>query len=1025
MARDIATESSPNQPFAERVLMHAHGRAVATARNIAAPDGGNVVASERLKAVQMVRDLWDLAYQAERGDEKARRQLNDTMRDVVAQANQKRELEARLKSHSLSDGERAAIEGALRALPWGDREVFTCAQLLNSDSMVLTAAEHTEREQTLPSASDQMRAAIKSLLEGRSMEEQKTQLAALKEAAQKMRISILTTVHPTNYRSVDGRRMEQQQAAVATQYSEYPPEELAGALKPSVPTDDNGFTSGMRAAMDAVWDQTGLRAPGDDSPIRTLTPHGKAQTSFDAELVTDQEAWEGILNNYALSLEGMLEGLMEAKKDFPRHAAALGEIADTLHARRDEMLEARRWVGADRDGRANSDHETLRRLTNLDEISNTMRMMGSDAQATVRPKADMRQNSEIHRESIGYILRYRLQEEGPGGDMADWLVRHGFTPDFDLITANDPRLEARFYSELINTRHFRLLNGFSFDNQEQVLMPLRRVIEQDKKFNPDGSLTKDARSEHFQTLVDMRLKEVIESFRCLKTAAERCGPYGDASAPIDRYQIANFETPADYLAVMALMKETGVITMSYAPTGGRTAGGRPQYTARVESAKVAIQPLFETVADLQAAPETIAAIRGDAFYELDNGTHVRLPSASLVECLRESRARQLGVPVEEVPENEGMPIMQGYSDSGKNDGYFAAQWNLYQVGRHGRVLHGFGQREARGGAFDVPGLLAQIMNPAIAESGVFDFTVQGHQMVDVASSHQGTQFLASAMTGMLSAMTQAKTRDKGLSTEPFPYDAGSPQHALMEDIAAMASEHYRRIVVNDAEAASAFINNVPGNKAISTRPTIRFSSSKNAWDKNRAIGVEYGGYTGGLPIQMLGNGEALMQAAESRDGLCMLQSMYQESPLVRAIVERMARDIGRNFQPELARDYAATIEQAGNPGVAAFVENGIASLTRLEKALGQIRGQKVERFQPEPRLKEVIGTMAQSLRLALAQDHAAHGKPGAGSLQERALNEATAAVVTAYHDPRPQDMAWAHQQALGNKWYAGQSLQIA
>lgn len=989
-----AQNQSPSQPLAERLLKQNHSRSV-----IKAPVG---LRDERLQAVRAARELWDLAYAAEKGDETARQELTNVMRQIVRGG-------------------------------WNDRELFTYAQLLSSDNLQLTAAEHVDRERTLPSAKEQMKTTLRAQLEGKTIREQNEVLDQFQNAAERMVISILSTVHPTNYRSVLGRRLEERQAQRADAYAQdYGPEAMAEELKASVP-DHEGFASVLRPGIDAVWEKTGVRRPEDDEPIGSITPHGKAQATFEDELVTDQEAWEGLATNFGVALEGMIEGLKELKSEYPRLGARLDRIANTLSERREDILQARRWVGVDADGRANSTHETFNAVTNIRTVQSIMEAKGSEYNVTVLPKADMRQNSELHKEALGYLLRYRLAVEGPGGSMADWLTRHGFEPDFDLLTANDPRTQARFYSELINTRHFTLLNGISFDNAEQVQYPLRRIIEEDKRYERDENgavimqggqpvLTADAKGPNFQALVDMRLGEVMECFRRFQAAARVVDDYGKPGAVADRYQIANFATPADYLAVMALMKETGVVKMAYEEIPGQMApNGRKKYHAHVAHAKLAIQPLFETVADLEAAAETLAYIRGDKPYELDrpspyspdnSSASVTLPSSSLVDTLRASKARNTGVPLDEVAENEGLPVMQGYSDSGKNDGYLAAQWNLYKAGQHGRVLHGFGQREARGGAFDVPGLLAQIMNPAIAESGVFDFTVQGHQMVDVASSGQGAQFLASAMTGMMNAMVSAEQ-----GKAPFPYAENSPQHRVMDAMSSMASANYRTLVVNDGEAASAFINGVPGNKSISTRPTIRFSSSKDAWDKNRAIGVEYGGYTGGLPIQMLGVGEALQDVIGRRGGLELLQQMYQESPLNRAIFERMARDLGRNFQPELVREYAATIEASGNPGVRQFAERGIASLEALENALGQIRQRPVERFQEEPRLKEVVGTMGQALRLALTEHRVSTPKAfGAGSLMERALNEATATVVTAYHDPRVEDMAWAHQQSLGGKW---------
>ena len=104
---------------------------------------------------------------------------------------------------------------------------------------------------------------------------------------------------------------------------------------------------------------------------------------------------------------------------------------------------------------------------------------------------------------------------------------------------------------------------------------------------------------------------------------------------------------------------------------------------------VAVVPLFETIADLQTAPETVQTLLADERY-----------------------ARRVA------DRGQRLEIMVGYSDSGKDGGYLAAQWAIYRAqeelaavargaGIELTIFHGRGGSAGRGGGPTHAAILAQ------------------------------------------------------------------------------------------------------------------------------------------------------------------------------------------------------------------------------------------------------------------------------------------------------------------------------
>ena len=179
-----------------------------------------------------------------------------------------------------------------------------------------------------------------------------------------------------------------------------------------------------------------------------------------------------------------------------------------------------------------------------------------------------------------------------------------------------------------------------------------------------------------------------------------------------------------------------------------------------------IVPLFETVDDLEVAPETLRKL-----FELD------AYRSHLVTC-----------------DNHQM-VMIGYSDSNKDSGYLAANWALYKAQEnlaavcreHGITLtlfHGRGGSVARGGG---PANRAIRAQPPGTVNGRFRLTVQG----EVISAHYGNPHLAHRN---LEQLVNAVLLASAPSSIHHTSEHIQEWRAAMDHMSTLARQEYRALV---------------------------------------------------------------------------------------------------------------------------------------------------------------------------------------------------------------------------------------
>ncbi len=177
---------------------------------------------------------------------------------------------------------------------------------------------------------------------------------------------------------------------------------------------------------------------------------------------------------------------------------------------------------------------------------------------------------------------------------------------------------------------------------------------------------------------------VLDTFRAVRTIQLEMG-----ERAVSTYIVSMTTTPDDLLRVLLLAREAGLIDLAADPPESR----------------LDVVPLFETLDDLERAPEVMRALLDDPVYR-----------------------RQLAA------RGNRQEVMIGYSDSGKDAGILASSWALYQgqealaaLFREARVdlllFHGRGGSVGRGGGSPVARALAAL--PPGTVNGRIKITEQG------------------------------------------------------------------------------------------------------------------------------------------------------------------------------------------------------------------------------------------------------------------------------------------------------------
>ena len=324
---------------------------------------------------------------------------------------------------------------------------------------------------------------------------------------------------------------------------------------------------------------------------------------------------------------------------------------------------------------------------------------------------------------------------------------------------------------------------------------------------------------------------------------------------LDTVVVSGTRSPADVLTVLELAEDAG--------------------------ADVLPVPLFETIEDLRAAPETVETLLSARFF------------SDLVDARRR------------------LEVMVGYSDSGKDGGYLTAQWEIYRAqealaevaARHGAeltIFHGRGGSAGRGGGPTHAAILAQ---PAGHPPGRLKVTEQG----ETISFKYGLPGLAYRNLEAALAATLLAAFPEAIGVTP-------PEGAreLMASMSERAFDVYRALVWEDEEFVPFFRAFTPIDELalleIGSRPARRSTDEDYlaslraipwvfAWTQNRCL----------LPA-WYGCGTALANAMGDSGGRQHLRGLYAEWPFFRSLVDNVEMTLAKSSF-EIARGYLPLVPE--------------------------------------------------------------------------------------------------------------------
>lgn len=355
-------------------------------------------------------------------------------------------------------------------------------------------------------------------------------------------------------------------------------------------------------------------------------------------------------------------------------------------------------------------------------------------------------------------------------------------------------------------------------------------------------------------------EETIELFQILKRAVDFYG-----TELIGPYIISMTRGAADILAPMLLAYWFGLAL---------------QADGEVEG--LAFAPLFETRADLKAAP----AVMEKLFSHPQYAVH-----------LDRLHRRQT--------------IMIGYSDSNKDAGYLAANWELYQAQeslaescRQSDVVltlfHGRGGTIARGGGPANRAILAQ---PPGSVGGRIRVTEQG-EVIDERYAHPAIarRHLEQVVHSVIMASVPEKYQEQ---RKPRP-----EWRAAMDELATVSFRAYRELIFETPELLTYWSQATPLNEIsqmhIGSRPARRRAQA--TFDALRAIpwGFSWMQSRHVLP-GWYGIGHALAAYGAPVERRNQLQEMYREWPFFRVVIDNAQLSMAK-ADMGISRLYAGLVE---------------------------------------------------------------------------------------------------------------------
>lgn len=387
-----------------------------------------------------------------------------------------------------------------------------------------------------------------------------------------------------------------------------------------------------------------------------------------------------------------------------------------------------------------------------------------------------------------------------------------------------------------------------------------------------------------------KTNETFELFRLMRRAHERVG-----EAAIQSYVISMTTAVSDVLSVLLMAKDAGV------------------------DKALDVVPLFETVADLHAAPKIMEQLFTHPVY----AAHLKA----------RANAQQ---------------IMIGYSDSNKDGGYLTANWELQLAQRSLAVVcdkhnitltlfHGRGGSIGRGGGPSNRSILAQ---PAESVRGRIKLTEQGEAITNrYANPELAHRHLEQIVHATL--VTSGKRPH-------HPESRGGAWQQAMHALSPLAEQDYRQLVHDSPTMLGYFHEATPideiGRLNIGSRPAKRKQTA--GISDLRAIPWVFAWMQSRVTLPgWYGVGYALSNwADEEEERWQLLATMYREWPFFRTMINNSQMSM-RKADMLIAELYANLTDEANDRLPSEATRRDIFSTLRhefeqTEKAILRLTGQQ-------------------------------------------------------------------------------------
>ncbi len=451
------------------------------------------------------------------------------------------------------------------------------------------------------------------------------------------------------------------------------------------------------------------------------------------------------------------------------------------------------------------------------------------------------------------LIRNSLVSTDLSCEQLDTLLNQVHIFGFSLASL-DIRQESTRHSDAIDelSRYLEMPQSYGEMNEDERVEWLQRELETRRPLIPAAVSWSDATAE------------TIAVFRMLQRLQHEFG-----QRICNSYVISMSHTVSDLLEVLLLAKEAGLVD----PTTRRTS--------------LLVVPLFETVEDLQRAPDVME------------------------QLFQSEQYRQL-LPAVGNQKQPLQELMLGYSDSNKDSGFLSSNWEIHQAqlalqalaSRHDvalRLFHGRGGSVSRGGGPAYQAILAQ---PSGTLQGRIKITEQGEVL---ASKYSLPELALYNLETMTTAVVQ-----NSLVTNQL--DATPSWNQLMSRLAGHSRAHYRALVHDNPDLVAFFQQVTPieeiSKLQISSRPARRKTGAKDL-SSLRAIPWVFGWTQSRFLLpSWFGVGTALSAEVNADpEQLDLLRRLHQRWPFFRMLVSKVEMTLSK-VDLDLAHHYMSSLGSA-------------------------------------------------------------------------------------------------------------------